>query len=578
MQISSKRPAASAAPAIPYSGDVTLSGGMPSRPASAKAQALPPEEYMRQAEKFVDGLKAKFGADFRGGDGKPALIVSDVLDGEGHQYVNLVQKGGGVLGIALVGYTYVLEQAGIRFVRMAGTSAGAINTALFTAVGDEANPKAEAKSGRLLKYLSELNMFSFVDGHPFARKLIRNFISDSSFSKRVKRVLSGVVIIQVLLFVASFVLLGLEHQWDFRYDTALTRLAFALSGLCLLLCVSGLWFGARMLGRLHNSGYGINPGNAFLDWIKARLDENGAGTIDALERKAAKLPDDLRMRDGKPLGRLDADVTFITSELVTQNKIEFPKMWNLFRRAADKDQLHPGEFVRASMSIPFFFESHIIAGIPGESDEIRESWKKTFACEPDRIPNVARFVDGGVLSNFPINIFYNPAVSEARIPSFGIDLDDTDPEGYKGNDAASWSIGAYCMRMLNTIRFYYDKDFLLKNAVFRRGVGRVQLNDRKFNWLDFFLSDQTKLDLFLKGAEAARDFLLEFNWEEYKAARRSMHQEIHPERAPGSGAGPDPEIPCPEGDTTPPTPSEPPVAIVDVNDVAVSPAPEPLKP
>ena len=73
-------------------------------------------------------------------DGRP-FIVSDVLDEQGNQYVNLVQKGGGVLGVALVGYTYILEKMGIRFLRLAGTSAGAINTALMTVIGK----KEEAK-------------------------------------------------------------------------------------------------------------------------------------------------------------------------------------------------------------------------------------------------------------------------------------------------------------------------------------------------------------------------------------------------------------------------------------------------
>ena len=50
---------------------------------------------------------------------------SDIIDDEGNQYVDLVQEGGGVLGIALVGYTYILETAGIRFFHLAGTSAGA---------------------------------------------------------------------------------------------------------------------------------------------------------------------------------------------------------------------------------------------------------------------------------------------------------------------------------------------------------------------------------------------------------------------------------------------------------------------
>ena len=35
---------------------------------------------------------------------------SDIVDEFGNQYVDLVQEGGGVLGIALLGYTYVLEE------------------------------------------------------------------------------------------------------------------------------------------------------------------------------------------------------------------------------------------------------------------------------------------------------------------------------------------------------------------------------------------------------------------------------------------------------------------------------------
>lgn len=81
------------------------------------------------------------------------FIVSDVYDDEGNQYVNLVQKGGGVLGVALVGYTYILEKMGIRFVRLAGTSAGAINTALMTVIGE----KKDVKSLQILKAICDLN-------------------------------------------------------------------------------------------------------------------------------------------------------------------------------------------------------------------------------------------------------------------------------------------------------------------------------------------------------------------------------------------------------------------------------------
>src|SRR4051812_35317605 len=59
------------------------------------------------------------------------LLISDVRDKFGRQCVDLVQEGGGVHGIALAGYTYVLEKMGITFLKMAGTSAGAINTMLL---------------------------------------------------------------------------------------------------------------------------------------------------------------------------------------------------------------------------------------------------------------------------------------------------------------------------------------------------------------------------------------------------------------------------------------------------------------
>ena len=60
---------------------------------------------------------------------------SDIIDLNNNQYVDLVQEGGGVLGIALVGYVYVLEKMGIRFLSLAGTSAGSINTMLMAAAG-----------------------------------------------------------------------------------------------------------------------------------------------------------------------------------------------------------------------------------------------------------------------------------------------------------------------------------------------------------------------------------------------------------------------------------------------------------
>src|SRR5215210_6412017 len=90
---------------------------------------------------------------------------SDVVDDEGNQYVDLVMEGGGVLGVALVGYTYVLEEMGIRFLRVGGTSAGSINAVLVAGLG---TPQ-ERKSEKIIKELANVDFWNFVDGGAAAR-------------------------------------------------------------------------------------------------------------------------------------------------------------------------------------------------------------------------------------------------------------------------------------------------------------------------------------------------------------------------------------------------------------------------
>jgi NTE family protein len=452
------------------------------------------------------------------------FIVSDVLDENGNQYVNLVHKGGGVLGVALVGYTYILEKMRVRFLRLAGTSAGAINTALMTVIGE----KTDAKSISILKAICELNFFNLVDGHPAARWVIKKFITHHDFAAKVKRVLSWIVIIACLLMAGDFVFLGLEHTVPSL--SVVTKVFFVLSGFYFLIIGLLIFYIARLLRRLKNSGFGINPGNYFYDWIKQQLISNGVHTVSDLNKKATTIPT-LHLRVDNPEGveSLKGDVTFIASELVTQNKIQFPEMCYLFREKANIDTLQPAGFIRASMSIPVFFESYMINDIPCTTEEIKKAWMDAMD-EPDP-PSTARFVDGGMLSNFPINIFYNPKIITPRLPSFGIDLDDSDPAD-KEKNATSWSLLGYFGRMFNTIRYYYDKDFLLKNKVYEKGIGKVPLAE--YNWLNFFLSDEDKVNMFVKGAQAATKFLKEFDWDAYKNNRTLMQVTLNEQKPPAT--------------------------------------------
>src|SRR5690349_5640602 len=103
---------------------------------------------------------------------REGICVSDIQDTLGRQYVDLVQEGGGVHGIALAGYTYMLEKMGITFMSMAGTSAGSINTLLLNAVNTEAEAKLLGQPGnyyttrseKVLEYLAGKDLKDFVDG------------------------------------------------------------------------------------------------------------------------------------------------------------------------------------------------------------------------------------------------------------------------------------------------------------------------------------------------------------------------------------------------------------------------------
>lgn len=78
------------------------------------------------------------------------------------QWVHFVQEGGGTLGIALVGFTFVLEYVGIRFLKLAGTSAGAINTLFLAAIGNKQDPKSP-ELYNMLTDKKRFNMRNFVD-------------------------------------------------------------------------------------------------------------------------------------------------------------------------------------------------------------------------------------------------------------------------------------------------------------------------------------------------------------------------------------------------------------------------------
>ena len=164
------------------------------------------------------------------------------------------------------------------------------------------------------------------------------------------------------------------------------------------------------------------------------------------------------------------------------------------------------------MSIPIFYESFFFEKAALSADlfnTIKDQNQESLA---------AFFIDGGVVSNFPINVFHNPKIRTPRIPVIGIRLNDgiepTEKDIFK-------SMISYVYRIFNTIRYHSDKEFLRQYQFYQEHCVH-EVNLKGFNWLNFAMNDEEKKLLFAKGVSAGLKFIQEFNWEQYTAAREKL--------------------------------------------------------
>ncbi len=380
----------------------------------------------------------------------------DVIDDDGNQYVDLVMEGGGMLGIALVGYVHVLEQAGIRFLGLGGASAGSISALLLAALG----VPSEAKGQKLAGLLASKNFYDFIDGDDDAKDFIKSWRAGASSVK--------------LTFKALQILDNVRHD------------------------------------------LGLNPGKQFEVWLESILKNEGISNYKQLRARMNVCPKGLRTRDGEALDtpeKMCSELAIIAADVSTETKVEFPRMASLYWK--DPCSVSPALFVRASMSIPFFFQPLIVKNLP-KGPEIEQLWKDLAGystVDEGGPPKDAVFVDGGVMSNFPIDVFHN----KGRVPiapTFGVKL-ELDKRRNKIAGPLSMMFAIF-----NSARHTLDYDFLHKNLDYRHLVTWIPA--KGFDWLEFDMSERKRLKLFLEGANCAADFLAKFDWDGYKKIRKGI--------------------------------------------------------
>lgn len=401
--------------------------------------------------------------------------ISDIVDDQGHQYVDLVLEGGGVLGIALAGYTYALEQAGIRFLNIAGTSAGAIN-AVFLATLAKPN---QMRSDKLLELLSRMPMQEFIDGGKLANYVVEALQSQQS------------------------------DIWKKKFSLSLLK---------------------DLRRFLSKERIALNSGQRFEQWLTENLSINH---IADLEQHLKLAPNTLKLRpqresegacpmraahaaplsDQQRIEKIAANVQLciVSADISTQSKIVFPRMAELYQQ----QQLTLAKCVRASMAIPIFFEPVLLQVNP------QADWGKWVGYE-GQLPEQSALVDGGIMSNFPIDIFHQRQYVPL-CPTFGAKL-DTDREHPQNTQG----LLAFLSALFDTARHTSDFNFLHQNQDYRHLISYIEIARHKvpapalwyhfkgnqareiheFHWLDFQMPLEKQLKLFKLGVAAAADFIL----------------------------------------------------------------------
>jgi len=159
--------------------------------------------------------------------------------------------------------------------------------------------------------------------------------------------------------------------------------------------------------------------------------------------------------------------------------------------------------VRCSMSIPFFYEPVVMTDGAGV-----QHW----------------IVDGGMLSNFPIDLFDSPPGSHPRWPTLGIKL-SSKPDAVQQSVANDvHGVSSMSMALLNTMTGFYDRMHISDPSVVDRTIfvdtGHVKSTD-------FNLSTAVRDELFASGRSAATTFLdggpgqPAWDWELYKKTYRA---------------------------------------------------------
>jgi NTE family protein len=229
---------------------------------------------------------------------------------------------------------------------------------------------------------------------------------------------------------------------------------------------------------------GYAEGRRFVEWLTAELEALGVTRFGDL--RAADAGADPRPEQRYRLVVMAADVT--RGEL-----LRLP--WDYERYGLDPDEQSVAEAVRASISVPYLFEPYRLRYPGGES----------------------LLVDGGIVSNYPIDAFDRTDGRPPRWPTLGVTLIPQLPFG-----APTLSPAIRALRLLPGVRF---GESLVTTAVVGRDQGylaqpwvkarSIEVDPLGVHPFDFWASSEDIDRLYESGRRAAEAFLAGWEFASY---------------------------------------------------------------
>jgi NTE family protein len=244
-------------------------------------------------------------------------------------------------------------------------------------------------------------------------------------------------------------------------------------------------------GLLRESG--LYRGDFAHEWVRSELKNLGVTTFGDLALDDKQLLAERRYR-------LAVTVTDVTNGQLVRLPWDYRRIYGL-----DPDEQLVADAVRASMSIPFYFRPVSLTSADGITSTL---------------------VDGGVLSNFPIDSFDRFDHKPPRWPTFGVTVMPNLPQG---NDLLIPEVGALRLlgppsvlleQLITTMFVGHDQTYLNQPWVSARAI---RVDSTAVNFLDFDISRKDAEALYDRGYGAAQTFLKTWNWARYLRQFRQFH-------------------------------------------------------